>query len=103
MIDIKCDHGEVECAISGSLEELCTDTIILIKYIYESICKHDSEAGQRYKNMMTNNHLIAILPFVNEEQIGKLANAVLSATKAVISVSEMAEAIDNDEEDSDND
>lgn len=103
MIDIKCDHGEVECTMSGSIEELCADTIMLIKYIYDGICKHDSEAGQRYKDMMTNNHLIAILPFANEEQLGKFVKAILSATKAVISVSEMAEAIDNDEEDSDND
>ena len=55
MIEVKTKLGKTEVNISGSLAMLCTDTVQIVRAVYNAIKKRDEDVAESYKKMMTDS------------------------------------------------
>lgn len=52
MIEVKTKLGKTEVSVSESLATLCTDTVQIVRAIYNAILDRDDKAGEAFKEMM---------------------------------------------------
>lgn len=52
MIKVKAKKGKVDLKIYGTLDEICADTVTIVKSIKDSLAKGDPDCGRSYEKMM---------------------------------------------------
>ena len=70
MIKIETKNGNCTVGISGSLSTLCSDTMIIIRSIYNGIKEEDKEAAETYKKMIVKEIEMA---FKSDDEIHEKA------------------------------
>ena len=70
MINVHFDINEGRCELSvkGSVATLCTDTITIIKQVYEGIREENPESAEEYKKSVIRNIELAFM------SIGEMEN-----------------------------
>lgn len=108
MIKFETDQSHVHCECSGTLREICADTCVFIKSMYDSILNNDNddldkekvkEIADDYKNFVTND--MPNLVFMSREEVDrKLQEAMKSLSDFLEHLKEVFKDDEEDEEES---
>lgn len=72
MIKAKVDGPKVEMAIKGSLNDICSETLMIVRNIWESIAKQDEEFGEHYKELIERAFEEKVA-FADHEEMAEIA------------------------------
>lgn len=105
MIKVKIDGHKVEMAVNGSLSDICSETLMIVRSVWESITQQDEESGEQYKTLIERAFEEKVA-FADHEELAKKAekeaeeseNAKKELKKAVKELKELLGDLFNDED-----
>jgi len=108
MIKVKIDGHKVEMALKGSLNDICSETLMIVRSVWESIARQDAESGEQYKTLIerafeekvafANHEELAEITKKAEKEAEESESAKKELKKAVKELKELLGDLFNDED-----